>query len=555
MSATDLALLANLVMVLVLTGVGWRNRTNPGARWFVALQSVVAAWIGVTVVGLNLPPGRLRRSLWGLAVALSLVVAVLWLGFILAYTGTRRWLRPGRLGPLVVPLLAGAALYAVAPGWPPLVGTLSQSSEPAGTLVSASIGPVGAVLGVYLYALFLGGVVVVVRALFESNSLFLGQEVALVIGTLIPVVASAARIVGFVPVAGYPLTQVSMGAQSLLWGYAVFRQSFLGHVPAVARHGESAIIESLDDGLLVVDTGDVVVRANPQARTIFEDEPLVGRSIETVLPEMEFGDLPARFQRHGRTYQVNCSAVTGLGDGVVGHSFVIRDVTQLVHRQQRLQVLNRILRHNVGNDLTVVLAWADELRESEDQQSAAMGQRIAEKAEDLVTISKKARDIEQMLDAAADVESVALSPLIEEVVATVCEEHPDAVVEVSVTAAELRTNRALLTTMLTELVGNALQHNTGTPHVVVEARRRDEAVDLTVRDDGPGIPPHELDPLRDGEETPLQHTSSLGLWLLHWGAQALGGRVAVDSTTDGSTVTVTLPPLDAEDHSITSVVE
>jgi signal transduction histidine kinase len=550
MSLTDLALLVNLAMVLVLTGVGWRNRSNPGARWFVVLQLAVAGWIGTTLVGLNLPAGRLRVSLWGLAVALSLVVAVLWLGFILAYTGNRQWLRPIRLGPIGVPLLAGAVVYAVAPAWPPLVGAVTQSSGPMGTLVAAEIGPVGAALGMYLYALFLGGVVVVVRQLFESNSLFLGQEIALVIGSLVPVVASAARIFGLVPAPGYPLTQVSMGAQSLLWGYAVFRQAFLGHVPAVARHGEHTIIEGLDDGLLVVDTWDVVVRANPEARTIFGDDPLIGRSIGDVLPEVDFETLPARFQRQGRTYQVKCSPVTGFGNGTVGQSLVIRDVTQLVHRQQRLQVLNRILRHNVGNDLTVVLAWADELQGSEDPQAQAIGRRIVDKAEDLVTISKKARDVEQMLDTAAEIEVISLGPLVEEVTATVAEQYPDAVVEVTVTADQLRTNRALVTTMLTELVENALQHNTGTPHLTVEASERESAVELAVRDDGPGIPPHELDPLQSGEETPLEHTSSLGLWLVHWGAQALGGRVDVDSTTDGSTVTVTLPLLEEDEQSV-----
>jgi signal transduction histidine kinase len=62
-----------------------------------------------------------------------------------------------------------------------------------------------------------------------------------------------------------------------------------------------------------------------------------------------------------------------------------------------------------------------------------------------------------------------------------------------------------------------------------------------VSDDGPGIPEAELETIRAGQETDLQHTSGLGLWVVTWGATLLGAEVDFDAGPEGTTVTVALP--------------
>jgi len=67
-----------------------------------------------------------------------------------------------------------------------------------------------------------------------------------------------------------------------------------------------------------------------------------------------------------------------------------------------------------------------------------------------------------------------------------------------------------------------------------------------VSDDGPGVPDHELAVIDEGAESALEHGSGLGLWLVDWGANTLGGDVTFDVDESGTTVTVTLPA--ATDH-------
>jgi len=243
------------VPVVGLGAFGWRHRDSPGVRWFVALEATAAVWVLLTIWGLLTPPGGLRLRLWGIGIGLSVLTLVLWFGFIVAYTGHREWLDPKRFLPAATPLLACTLLYVLVPTWPPLVGDVTQLRVSVGVVVDASVGPVGAILGLYLYATFIGGFLLALQTVFESESLVRGQVLAFVVGTSVPVVASALRTLGLGP-PGFPITQVGLGVQSVFWGYAVFRQQFLRQVLSVSRIGERRAFETLEDGVRFVVSDD-----------------------------------------------------------------------------------------------------------------------------------------------------------------------------------------------------------------------------------------------------------------------------------------------------------
>jgi signal transduction histidine kinase len=95
------------------------------------------------------------------------------------------------------------------------------------------------------------------------------------------------------------------------------------------------------------------------------------------------------------------------------------------------------------------------------------------------------------------------------------------------------------------LLENAVVHGDSlTPSVSVTVRRRetDGTVDVVVADDGPGIPEQERQVLVDGRETPLEHGSGLGLWLVNWIVSESMGELAFDDNEPrGSVVTISLP--------------
>lgn len=542
-SSTVIALLVTISLVTGLALVAWRYRTEQGAKVFAVLQGGSAVWATFTAVGLMTAPGSLRVRIWGVSTGLSLLVVVLWFVFILSYTGREHWLTARRLGTVALPLVVGAGIYFVAPTWTPLVGELSQRSIAAGTVVAASIGPVGLALAAYIYLVFLTGLGIVAKTVLEGPRLFVGQALAFVIGSLVTIVASFFTILD-VPVPGYPLTQIALGGQATFWAYAVLGQQFLRAVPAVAEIGERAVFEDLEDGVLVVDDRGIILRVNPQARAYLDRSELAGSPVVDALEEMgaeSVEELATRFERGGRTYQADSSRVRNWREQPVGYAIIIRDITPLVMREQRLTVLNRILRHNVRNDMSVVLGISDQLGAYDDDEIASLGEPLRRTARDLTAISEKAIEIDRMFEDPSEDDRVHLPTMLGQVVSPLAEEYPDAAVDVSVEADTVRTDARILQRILTEVVENALQHTGDAPTVRIEAVQTETELRVTVADDGPGIPEMEITSITGGEQSAVHHAASIGLWFVYWGVQVLGGTLEFSTSDGGSEVTLLLP--------------
>lgn len=71
-------------------------------------------------------------------------------------------------------------------------------------------------------------------------------------------------------------------------------------------------------------------------------------------------------------------------------------------------------------------------------------------------------------------------------------------------------------------------------------REYEEMVEMSIGDDGPGIPETELASIRAGNETELQHGRGLGLWQLRWGVEKLNGDFSFE-TDNGTTIRIALP--------------
>ena len=68
---------------------------------------------------------------------------------------------------------------------------------------------------------------------------------------------------------------------------------------------------------------------------------------------------------------------------------------------------------------------------------------------------------------------------------------------------------------------------------------------MTVRDDGPDIPPMEVTVVEADQETPPEHATGLGLWLVNWTVTHYGGCFQF-SVDDGTVATLRLPAIGAE---------
>jgi signal transduction histidine kinase len=272
-------------------------------------------------------------------------------------------------------------------------------------------------------------------------------------------------------------------------------------------------------------------------------------------------------------------------------------------REQRLDVLNRVLRHNLRNEMSIVHNYADIIRDfTDDDQIEEAATTILDAEAALTSISDKARQIRAAFedaenlartpatellsaavdpvrdeyepatittDAPADVGLVAVPALdaaVENVVENACEhaEKPDPTVEVSVSFTPRPEDGAVASAdgspaaSPTADGGQAPSEPAESPATAddlapgaTSTPETNGTAEIRVVDDGPGIPDHEYAVLQEGEETALEHGSGLGLWLVHWLVEKSRGTLAFDATDgEGTTVTITVPavqPVPADD--------
>jgi len=208
---------------------------------------------------------------------------------------------------------------------------------------------------------------------------------------------------------------------------------------------------------------------------------------------------------------------------------------ELETSNQQLQVLSRVFRHNVRNDLNVVQGYADLLeRRLDDERSLECIETIRETTEDIVEISEKLRVIEDASDEPTD-DHVDLAGIVAEVVDDLDLDETEIDVDVP-DSAWIRADDSV-GYPIREVFENAIAHNDEPGrHVAAQIDRNGTTTCLEVHDNGPGIPADERAVLRAEEETPLSHASSIGLWLVKWMCELQGGTVQFDAGDDGTTV-------------------
>ncbi|MEY7850021.1 PAS domain S-box protein [Natrarchaeobius sp. A-rgal3] len=224
-----------------------------------------------------------------------------------------------------------------------------------------------------------------------------------------------------------------------------------------------------------------------------------------------------------------------------------RDITDLKMREQHLQVLHRLLRHNLRNDLNVISGFAETLEESlEDDRHGAYAADIVSTTQKLIGTNETAKKLaDATLGQNHSQRPIDLRRLLEDLTTELREEFPSSTVAITVVEDKLPTPVAdcRLRTVLSELLENAIQHTDETePVVEIVVTSTDETVEVGVLDDGPGIPESERTGIFNEEPvTQIDHGSGLGLWLAGLIVDDYGGSLEYESRSSGGCVTVSLP--------------
>ncbi|MDZ7850236.1 MAG: PAS domain S-box protein [Halodesulfurarchaeum sp.] len=213
--------------------------------------------------------------------------------------------------------------------------------------------------------------------------------------------------------------------------------------------------------------------------------------------------------------------------------------SELLRQTNLAIVLNRILRHNLRNDLAVIRGFTQMMVEELDDPS--YGETAIENIDDLIELAEKARHLDRSVATDYERQRLSIPNLVEDIVRSVSLAYPDATYSVEYEEPVKAAVQPNFEQSLTELIENAAKHGGKAPTVTVSVELVPNGFQVRISDDGPGLADHEVDVLQTGSETPLTHGSGLGLWLAHWIVSSHDGSIEASITDEGTTMTVSVP--------------
>jgi signal transduction histidine kinase len=540
-----------------------RREEFPGQSSFLATCFITAVFLGAFTAGSVLSRLDTQPVLQALDLVLvfatAMTVPLVWVRFALQYTGQR--FPTGRrtfvrLGiPIVLTLLVIVGTLGI--GFLTFGLGLIEPSDRIFALVGAVNDYSTSLTFFYLGALLVVGASLIAWTSYSFTHLSEEGGVLIGVGFILPWFAIAMpEVTSFFP--GQHLVRVYHAAVGAILGLgavwmAVARYDLFGSVPAAGTVGRDVAVEAMNDPVLVTDGRGRLIDLNPASERAFDASvAAIGTSVGSLFDgAIGLDDLLANSTDggevtwEGRMFESTTSELQDEYGRLLGHSFVFHDITDRKRREQRIQVLNRVLRHNLRNDLTAVNGYAELLEEQTSNPGDAATQ-IQEMATELISIGEKAREIQEVVSAQQAARASTLSDVINQAVEEVRAAHGDCEITMALDAGEMEVNGTVLTSIVRELLENACRHNDADdPEVGIRttATSGDYAVSVQVTDNGQGIPDHELTPREEGTETALEHGSGLGLWLIVWGVATVNGDIEFESTERrGTKATLWLPP-------------
>jgi len=336
-------------------------------------------------------------------------------------------------------------------------------------------------------------------------------------------------------------------------------------------------VRQIGTGVAAYDATGTIRFANDFYAGMLGTEPpeLVGRHIADTNPDFDrdsFEDYWASFDegetrrvdtRHrrlddGTVFPVKVSTTRTAIDGTTYHVGTIEDITERKEFEQRLkaqrdnlETLNRMVRHDIRNDLQLVSAYAELLEEHVDEEGREHLGKVRESAANAVELTKSARELaDVMLQVDIENQQTAFVPALERAVEDVRTAHPAAVIEIgeSVPRADVAGNE-MLDSVFRNLLQNAVQHNDkDLPEVTVFGTVREGAVEVRVADNGPGVPDAQKEEIFGKGERGLESGGTgIGLYLVRSLVERYGGEVWVeDNDPEGAVFVVRLPVAETE---------
>ena len=546
----------SLLLAAHAIGYSRRHERAPTLYVFAAMNVAIAVWTGFSAIKLLSTDPTVQFHAYRLLYLGSSSVGPLLLLFALAYTDRTRWLRRHVVvGVFVVPVVFWILLFTNPYD---VVIVETRIVEVDGLVIMrATTGPARVAFS-FVYAgviavLTLG---IVLSEAHRRGRSYLPQASLLGLAIVTPMAVSFLTAAGVYPFDhdGVNFVPVSTAVSSAALGFATFRYRLLDLQPIAHR----TVVDHSPDGVLVLNADERIVHANETAHSLLgENAPAIGEPLESVHPSFDVApgaDVTVELAAdagESTFLDVRSQPLRRRGEAV-GSVVVLRDVTERLRRERELEAFTGVISHDLREPLRTTERYLALL---EDRSASSLD-------EEALALLAVARENNQRMQAmitellrytrigATDVEfgPVDCDRLVSDVLEVLRFEidDRDATVDVDSLPAVYGADH-LLRRLFQNLLVNALRHaDSEAPTVRVAATREGDFWRFSVRDDGVGIEPADLEYVFElftrGSGSDPDSGTGMGLAICQKIVERHGGTIDIESTPGvGTEVTFTLP--------------
>lgn len=536
--------------------VAWHHVDSPAVDLFAVVAGVLGTGSLVIAVGYLFSNAAF---VLGSTISVAMILPIPWILFAFDYIGQEDLISLSSVGALATPLVLGLSatltifVSRLFPGFTLFVEK-GTSGLTAVVVAAVELTQWGGML--YAGGVILAGTGLVLRSFQRYAHLDSTTGTVLCTFGVIPWIsvlfALQLQSVSFAVFSG--TVAVGFGTGAIAAAALVGPSSLFDRVPAAGNVGPTTVIEELDDAVVITDGEGQVIELNPSARQLFgPQQDTFGTQVSTLLGS-SLTDLdsqaPVEIESDSRRhlFDPTVSELTDQHGHLLGYAVVLRDATETTIRKQRLEVHNRVLRHNFRNDMTVLLGRLDVIRSQIDDPSMSDNlDTIDRTGQELVALADEIRELERLLSADIETAQPIQIKSIARQIFDRTEAERDAKLQYrGETVISLAATPDQLQAALEKLIVNGIKHNNSdTPEVQVRVTHRSGTgypLEIAVLDNGPGIPEAERKTISTGEETPLSHSVGVGLWSVHWITRSLGGKMSIENRDPTGTAVKLLIP-------------
>ncbi len=328
------------------------------------------------------------------------------------------------------------------------------------------------------------------------------------------------------------------------------------------------LLRGVPEALLVEDADRNVVDCNPAFAELFgyEREALAGESTANLYDRVEqFESMGQRLRTlaDGATERATVAFQASDGTAFTGEAavgvrrdaagevaafvWVVREGGETPAEDrtpdttaEELAVLNRLLRHDISNDMAIASGWLELLREEVTADQRELLDRAIAATDHSIELTHAVGDLVRAIDEpeALELETVSLDDVVEREVEKGRETYDDATITVEdLPPVEVRAND-LVSSVVGNLLRNAVQHNDAAdPRVDLSVEVGFHTATLRVADNGPGIPEERRETLfEQGQKGAESDGLGIGLSLVKRLVDVYDGTIRIEDNEPRGTV-------------------